>query len=344
MIYLIIPIRAGSLPKDWYTYLLGAGNVVVFVSLESARANFSFFKEAQIICVEFDEPPFIGSYTAVVDFSKYPFQSLVFALCDKVEDSINRYSTEVFKQVAWRLQGYNAEQKTLQIGLKQYGLLCSTRFIGSPVSISRIPNRREIIYYNESSKTLNRLYQQLKEDCQQFKIEKVIEILTRFVRDQLPSYEQDLVDNVVRTLFKHRIAFQGEFYEEIPAVNLKRFLEKGVGVCRHHAMFTCYLLQRLQQDNLLPEGKIIHYRTTMKNRNGHSFVLIQDVIANCVYIIDTILNLKLILPYQNSEIIKYYGNDIHADIASQYIQVRPCSPTLPIDDEMDFEWSLKSSQ
>jgi hypothetical protein len=59
---------------------------------------------------------------------------------------------------------------------------------------------------------------------------------------------------------------------QVPCIPIDRFISKGLGVCRHHAMVTAYILDGLtKQRPPYLSGTVQIIRDTMKSGNGHAW-------------------------------------------------------------------------
>ena len=71
------------------------------------------------------------------------------------------------------------------------------------------------------------------------------------------------VDNLVRQLVTE--------YGPDTKIRLNKFLEKGIGVCRHRALLAGYLIERLVNEGVL-KGKVSIDRSTIYGKGGHAWV------------------------------------------------------------------------
>lgn len=341
MFYIIIPIDAGDTPESWYAYLQKAGPIIIYKNKPKAKEEqqvvlFRLSKEGVLF---FDDSQCFNKENKTLDFSRIPQNQIKFKWHDDSPDfSLSRLSTQDFFHRAWEL-GVNYRDQSLELGKRTYYLLHSSSFRDPPVSISRYPKGREVLYYNPSSLTLQDCYDGLQTlELQKNPTEDLqpnLQCLAKFVGGVFEHREAEQVKRVVDEPTNKKIKLEGENAASLPAVNLTRFINEGVGVCRHNAMLVCYLLNRMKSDDWLPEGEIIPYRMVLKSGIGHSFVLFQTADKSEIYVIDSTAPAVFSLPEMQEKFKKRYGQDIYFEIKERFLVFTPCQATAPLDNE-DF--------
>lgn len=90
-------------------------------------------------------------------------------------------------------------------------------------------------------------------------LRKTYELVTK----HLPYNEQEVI----------RINREGSFTND-QKVSLGAYINKG-GICRHQALLTGYLLEKMVQDGKLP-GKVSIDRNSIPNQGGHAWVRYEE--------------------------------------------------------------------
>src|SRR5690606_27504981 len=106
---------------------------------------------------------------------------------------------------------------------------------------------------------------------------------------------------------------------------LDAFIESGIGVCRHHSLLLCYLIDCLVQDNLLVRCTVTHHRETIKQNEQltvHAWVVLQLLSrSELIYHLDSMWFDK---PYlfqhdrKNHPIFSKYGSEIEKKYKIRY--------------------------
>ncbi len=337
MYYLIIPKKAGDSPDSWYQYLLLAGPVTIYLTPPEANDEeivLRFYcREQAVTC--FHDTSVFNRKEMTLNFSFIPLQNLAIELFETTKpDPLVRLCTGHFFNWAWRLN-IDYYNQSLGIGNKTYYLLSSGLFRNPPVSISRKPENREIVYYNPDSATLDDCYKGL---CTTELIRNNdaclhnLDCVARFVRGVFEYTELEKVQAISLDDKNKTMILAGPRPAQVKVVNLKRFINAGVGVCRHNAMLVCYLLERMIKDRWLPEGEIIHFRMSL-NKVGHSFVLFRTTNHQEIYVVDGTRRRAFHLPNMHTEFLRHYDHDIYATIRTRYLLEVPLDPTQPIPEE-----------
>lgn len=149
---------------------------------------------------------------------------------------------------------------------------------------------------------LDKYYQELKHIIERdgfVNLETKIDRVIRFVRSKLPTSDSR-VDKFCEGK-DHRT------FQDMPIISLAKFLHLGLGVCRHHGLFTAYLLDRLMKDKLLPQGEIMHCRDNIP-RGAHVWVLYRPDHGK-TYLIDSLWNVRAKLTQDRDSLkAKGYGH------------------------------------
>jgi hypothetical protein len=342
MFYIIIPITAGDAPETWYAYLSRVGPITIYQNKPDAAEQSLIvqFNCDRRVVHQFDNPQVFNKKNMTLNFSSFSFDHLCFALCESPESlPLNRLNTNVFFHNAWRLK-FNYQDLTVSLAKRSYFLLCSGMFKSPPVSVCRNPQNREIIYYNEKSKVLDECFRALCSSGLRNDINEIshnLLYLSRFVKKSIfLSKDTKELSAIVRDQRNTIMAVEGATPNTVTVVNLKRFIEAKMGLCRHHAMLVCYLLQRMKTSNILPEGEIIHFRMVLRSKNppnyllGHTFVLYRKPDHQEIYVIDSSIAHVYRLPSMREKFISHYNNEIYQRLANDYIVEAIYELTLPL--------------
>ncbi len=135
---------------------------------------------------------------------------------------------------------------------------------------------REAIVVDEKYGELVRIYKRVREELEKESgkgalsgriFRKVFDI----VKEELP-FDQKKVDGEVAQ-------FNGD-----TKVALDHFIQKKAGVCRHQALLTAYLFQKLKQDGIV-QGSASIDRNAVSGKGGHAWVRYTNRVGD-VFIID----------------------------------------------------------
>ncbi len=98
---------------------------------------------------------------------------------------------------------------------------------------------------------------------------------------------------------------------------LDAFIENGAGLCRHHSLLLCYLIDCLAQEKFLNECTVTHHRETIminEQLTGHAWVVVQVLQRpSKIYHLDSLwFDKPHFLPddIENDPILRRYGSDI----------------------------------
>lgn len=149
---------------------------------------------------------------------------------------------------------------------------------------------------------LDKYYQVLKHIIERndfINLEGKIDKVIQFVRSKLPISDSR-VDKFCER--KGHPTFQ-----DMPIISLAKFLNVGLGVCRHHGLFTAYLLDRLMKDKLFPQGEIMHCRDNIP-KGAHVWILYRPDHGK-TYFIDSMWNVRAKLTQDKDSLkAKGYGH------------------------------------
>ena len=116
-----------------------------------------------------------------------------------------------------------------------------------PFSYPGLHPREVIVVDPEHSPLLQKAYLELKSQLREsFSQRDILQTTFLYVRENLFDIEICTEQNIAQ--------FINQFPTKEPEIPLDVFLEKKIGVCRHFALVTTYLLEQLTKENLL-EGQ-----------------------------------------------------------------------------------------
>ena len=324
MFYIIIPITAGDDPQSWYAYLLRVGPITIFLKKPEPTDQQLLLRIFLNDCAvhHLGDAQVFNKKEMMFNFSFILQEQLRLELCENSETlSMQRLTTNFFYHNAWRLN-FDYRDQSLIIGNTKYYLLSSGLFKCPPVSISRNPEGREILYFDEDSPTLRDCYEALFKIGLHRNFDDLmpnLECLSRFVRGVFASSDLKKVAEIIADERNQQVELAWPTPTMLTAVNLALFIDKGVGVCRHNAMLVCFLLLHMIRDGWLPEAEIIQFRMKMPKGMGHSFVLFRTPNHHEIYVVDSALNQVFCLPRMHTKFTQRYSQEIYAQICTQYL-------------------------
>lgn len=159
------------------------------------------------------------------------------------------------------------------------------------VSMGAHPSHtREYLLLSPQSAFLNAQYNLLRNRITHLNEMEILRVIIPFVRESF-SYDSQDTENLTNR-FSQFTASMTAAENAVPAIPLDEFIIHKLGVCRHHALFTAYSLDKLKKDKLLM-GDIHHHRANM-TRNGHTaghvWVIYHSNITQKLYLIDSFWN------------------------------------------------------
>lgn len=198
---------------------------------------------------------------------------------------------------------------------------------------------RELLTLDPNSTFLEQQYQTLKtsietENHKQGRTlnpSEIFAIVIKFIREQNFKVKSNNLENDILQLYKN---WPGERYESNPMIPIDYFLEKGIGLCRHHALYLSFLLNRLMNDKLLPAGKIHHLRHTFLKGSAHVWVMYQpDSQPKKLFLLDSLWNVAtdIISPtMKEQQRLSGYGDDALQRCRNlfSHISIRPSYDSL----------------
>jgi len=152
---------------------------------------------------------------------------------------------------------------------------------------------RELITLMQHSPTLEDSYQSLKNKVKTLPkdapTESILKLTVKFVRDRLDADAKVDLDKAVEDFCAKKAADPKALkYKEHPVITIGEFVREKKGVCRHHALLLCNMLNRLMVDQLLPEGEIHHTRDDITDRGAHVWVIYIPKNSSAIYLVDSL--------------------------------------------------------
>jgi hypothetical protein len=242
---------------------------------------------------------------------------------NKNKDCIGERTQFALKFVE-NLDQYNSTNNTVRYQDQEYTCIRTDTISFSKTKLISVGSHfdREMITLDPNSLILNRCYDDffhaIKEHCKNSKsthlsMEIIMPILKKHVRNQIfPSCtDKSVVKNVDNFVKKYKQDNPDKCItvrnDSIPIISIDEFIEKGLGVCRHHALITAYLLDRLIQEQggkLVPLGIVQHMRDNLDKGGAHVWINFTEV-SKRKWHIDTLWNLGLEFTNPKSKISKF---------------------------------------
>ncbi len=146
-------------------------------------------------------------------------------------------------------------------------------------------NGSELITLDPASPYLKETYERLKTTMKkelgpQPTVQSILDYTIGAVRKLLLPDEQ-LKDKVVTE--KKKDPETQKFYHGLPIIPIDAFIQGNAGVCKHHALFVCYLLDKMIKENILPEGSVFFHADTIASGAGHAWPIYKPVQANATH-------------------------------------------------------------
>lgn len=151
------------------------------------------------------------------------------------------------------------------------------------VSMGSSPTREIIQFDPQKSPRINRHLAQIKLELdkkrmgRELSTKEALVYIKDYIRKHIFPPGQDNVDRV-DAMCKQKLNEAGAVHVEyrespfrrsstkIPVIPLEEFVEKGVGVCRHHGLLTCYLMDQLTKgNNPILNGTVQHMRDNIED-------------------------------------------------------------------------------
>lgn len=173
--------------------------------------------------------------------------------------------TKLSKNFITGLDCYRSDK--LKIGNQFYAPISggTQQFSSRPVASCGSSSSREIILLDPAnSPRLNAHFTKLRSKLKPgMSTEKVLEALKEYVRKEIfpNGSESEISVMVEKARQTHQTTKHKDNNIPIPLIPIDHFIEKKIGVCRHHALVTAYMLDRLlTEKNPLIEGTVQHMR------------------------------------------------------------------------------------
>lgn len=131
------------------------------------------------------------------------------------------------------------------------------------VSIGMQVDRRPIVTLDGESQELILFYVMFLETlkkAQNLELFSILCLLTKYVREIIKERDVKKIYQIAEQSAEGFVQTDGDIPTQVPVVSLINLLKLGAGVCPHFTLFTCYLLDRLMQDSIIPRGSIVHFR------------------------------------------------------------------------------------
>jgi hypothetical protein len=209
--------------------------------------------------------------------------------------------------------------KTIKLNKKDYLVLTRqvSEFTKKPIAyLGSMPTLREVIILDPQSPKMielkNELYDVLKTlpkengvIAYQVAFPKVVEFLRAklfnpdFPPSKLEAKTDQFIENWEHTEkgqhAKGFVDLAGELTQDV--IPLEEFIEHKLGICRHHALALCFLVDSMIQDKLIDQGKIRLTRDNVPTANnrmgGHSWTTFVSSDFSSIWHIDSLWNLVL---------------------------------------------------
>jgi hypothetical protein len=152
------------------------------------------------------------------------------------------------------------------------------------ISCGSTINRELTVLDPENSALLNKHYKHINKLLCRLKRETKNGFTEKMVVDLVSSYTNQIifprnsnsiqnVENIITNWTGKTIAFSNGISErQIPVIPIDEFIKKKIGVCRHHALVVCYILDRLtkesEQDRFI-YGIVQHMRDNLPKTERH---------------------------------------------------------------------------
>ncbi|MGE5196441.1 MAG: hypothetical protein ACM3JI_03820 [Anaerolineae bacterium] len=187
------------------------------------------------------------------------------------------------------LEEYDPTTETIKHQGVSFSIVKGSTFFFSKmplVCISSFPCAREIICLTPSSLLLRKSFDHLKTKLTaSSSLPDLLNALARFIRNDI--FSLPLCNELHLNSFIHQwYREEGRTFQDfartrsgcwIPMIALDDFMAAKVGVCRHLSLLSCYFLDRLLGECVLPKGRCHHVRDmvqTIEGAFGHAWSLL----------------------------------------------------------------------
>lgn len=127
----------------------------------------------------------------------------------------------------------------------------------------------------------------LKKDLQD-----ILKIVSNFVKEvcgknkKTHEERKSLLKEMAAKLDESNTIYIGKKNLPVPVLQLQNIIDENIGVCRHYALFSAYLLGRLIIDGKIPGGEIYLVRDYVKSGGGHTWLHYHQKDDNTRWLID----------------------------------------------------------
>lgn len=169
-----------------------------------------------------------------------------------------------------------------------------------------VNEEREIILLEPTDILLDARYKLLKQAiADERSIEAILHMIANFTKET--CFPNKKPDDFIKEELKNK--------DNQGFIPLSKFVAKGQGVCRHHALLNAYFLSRLVKDGIL-KGHVIHHRQNLKG-GAHAWNLFRTPNGQ-FYSLDSLWG-KVIPISDNPKLMdKTYGCDFQRIIKNKY--------------------------
>ncbi|WP_203454918.1 ankyrin repeat domain-containing protein [Legionella sp. MW5194] len=161
----------------------------------------------------------------------------------------------------------------------------------APARVASVGHTREIILLDPDSDRMQELYQEFEKDLARLgnnvPLEDVFRQARRFSNNKIDNTDFEPDAKARNTL---RVGKR-----ELPLYTLEEIIEQRKGVCRHHALFTAFLLGQYIKNQSIANAGIYHCRDSWthprkKEPVAHTWVVCKQ--NNTLYLIDSMWNVQ----------------------------------------------------
>lgn len=184
---------------------------------------------------------------------------------------------------------------------------------------------REILLLDPTSYLLDFHYEKLKEKLQSLQQEngklsnkQIFKQINKYVKNEIfffkPAKKKERKEKI-KSITENKPKVKWD-KKTIPVVTIDEFIKKGVGVCRHHALTSAYLLDRLaKEENPILKGRVFQIRDFLNRQRGGAHTWNFFIIENGEnenqekWHIDSYWNIAKKFKESEKYLIKKYGQE-----------------------------------
>lgn len=111
----------------------------------------------------------------------------------------------------------------------------------------------------------------------QNRVENMLYLVKEYVAQVLSVADKTIIQEISKAHKQKGFTLRTMYSGQIPCIDIAEFVQRGVGVCRHHTVFTAACLQYLMEQGVLPQGKVYYHRqylsTSPHNKLKHAWVI-----------------------------------------------------------------------